>query len=174
MEAILQSRVSALIAIILISAVVFVICTVFYANSQNNGPYFLNTEQVLLEYEPLKIVNEQIAHKNTLLESKMRTFEDSLAKIMDSLSVRRGAEEELLELLNLESNVFRHKQIDSVNAFALSAMKTALDSFDSEIARFCKKEKINVLFGSNANTVIYGTNTKSDITLAFLKFMENK
>ena len=107
MEAILQSRVSALIAMILISAVVFVFCAFFYMNSQNSGPYFVNTEQVLLEYEPLKIANEQIAHKNTLLESKMRVFEDSLGKIMDSLSVRRGAEEELLELLNLESNVFR-------------------------------------------------------------------
>jgi hypothetical protein len=104
----------------------------------------------------------------------MRVFEDSLAKIMDSLSVRRVAEEELLELLNLESNVFRHKQIDSINVFALSAMKTALDSFDSEIARFCKKAEINVLFGSNANTIIYGTNTKSDLTLAFLEYMENK
>ena len=85
--------------------------------------------------------------------------------------MRRGDEEKLIDLMNLESNIFRHKKIDSISTASRTEVDNALNSFNERIKFFGQKRDIPVLFGSNDNSVVYGTGSKADLTNELIEFI---
>lgn len=100
----------------------------------------------------------------------MKVYEDSLAVIMDSVAEHKYLAE--LELLNLESNVYRHQMIDKTSRRANEILKTSLDSFNLVVARFAKQENIPVLFGASSNFIVYGAGSQADFTSKMQLFLK--
>lgn len=154
-------------------SLLFCFASAYSAFLSQKGPYFIDTERCLQSYQPLLDANKMVEMRDQAIKVKMKTFDDSLAHLMDTVSEHRAKGEELLSLLNLESNVYRHQLLDSTSHFAQASMAEALDSFNSTAGLFSKKDGIPVLFGSSNNTVVFGSGKKADKTEAFLQYMEH-
>ena len=73
--------------------------------------------------------------------------------------------------MNMESNIFRHKKIDSIATASHVEVEKAINSFNERIKIFGQEKNISVLFGSNNNTVVYGSGTKADLTKELINFL---
>ncbi|MFA6733756.1 MAG: hypothetical protein WCS71_01515 [Sphaerochaetaceae bacterium] len=133
------------------------------------GPYFIDSSRALGKFAPLLSANQVIARRDANIRIKLKVYDDSLAKLMDSASHHRGLPE--MELINLESNVLRHEMTDSVARETKALVASASDSFNVMAALFSKREGIPVLFGSSGNTVVFGTGTRADKTDDLLRFV---
>lgn len=161
-----------LTVISLLAAIVSLCLSMSLLPDWNRGPFFIDSNQTLSADPNMQLVNSKIATQDEELKRMDRAYGDSVSKLLDSLSVRRGEEELLLELVNLESNVYRHKKIDSISRIADAEVKIALRQFDAKTKIFCEKKGIPILFSSNNNTVVFGTGEKSDLTGEFVKFLK--
>ena len=155
----------------LTASAISLILSVMLLNERPSGPYFLDSTQALSADPDMLAVNEKIAVQDGILKKNERAYDDSIARLLDSLSVRRGDEEILVDLMNLESNVYRHKKIDSIAALSRTELETALGQFNEKAARFCQKNDVQVLFASSNNTVVYGTGGKADKTDELVKYL---
>lgn len=136
-----------------------------------DGPYFVDTSLIKSRYEPLHAVDVSIGQMEADVQKGMARFDDSLSKLMDSLANGNRKDGELLELLNMESNVARHKMLDSVRIIADMKMREAYGYLDRDIAGYCKRYGVEVLFGTASNTIVYGSGGKSDLTPGLLRYM---
>ena len=136
-----------------------------------SGPYFIDTDATLATDSEMQVINQKISLQDEILKKEEQVFNDSIAKLLDSLAVRRGDEEKLIDLMNLESNVFRHKKIDSIATASHVEIEKAINSFNERIKIFGQEKNISVLFGSNNNTVVYGSGSKADLTKELNKFL---
>ena len=116
-------------------------------------------------------LNQKIAMQDELLKKQEQVFNDSIAKLLDTLSVRRGDEEKLIDLMNLESNVFRHKMVDSISTASHAEVEMVMKSFNERAKAFSEDNGINVLFGTGENFVVYGTGTKADMSKKMIEFL---
>ncbi|MBR5401704.1 MAG: hypothetical protein IK102_07825 [Treponema sp.] len=142
--------------------------------NQHQGPFFIDSKAALSVDPDMLSVNQRIALQDEELKKNEQIYNDSIAKLFDSLSVRRGEEEALVDLMNLESNVYRHKKVDSISRVTQAELAVALDLFNGKIKVFCEKRGIPVLFASNNNTVVYGTGEKADLTNEYINFYGSK
>lgn len=141
---------------------------------QHQGPFFIDSTATLSADPNIQAVNQRIALQDEELKKNEKTYNDSIARLFDSLSVRRGEEELLVELMNLESNVYRHKKIDSISKVSQTELAVAIEQFNGRVKVFCEKRGIPVLFASNNNTVVYGTGEKADLTNEYINFYGSK
>ena len=161
-----------LTVISLFVAAVSLCLSISLLQNQHQGPFFIDSKAALSVDPDMLSVNQRIALQDEELKKNEQIYNDSIAKLFDSLSVRRGEEEALVDLMNLESNVYRHKKIDSISRIADAEVKIALRQFDAKTKIFCEKKGIPILFSSNNNTVVFGTGEKSDLTGEFVKFLK--
>ena len=140
--------------------------------NQYQGPFFVDSDRSLSVAPNIQLANSKIASQSAELKRMDQAYSDSIAKLLDSLTIRRGNEEILLELVNLESNVYRHKKIDSMGKAADVEVKTAIELFNAKTKLFCEKRGIQVLFSSNNNTIVYGSGEKSDLTDELVEFIK--
>lgn len=155
---------------LLLSAASFA-ASVFLLADQKTGPFFIESSKALEADAQMVAINQKIALQDEILKKQEQVFNDSIAKLLDTLSVRRGEEEKLIDLMNLESNIFRHKMIDSISTASHDEVKKALESFNEKAKIFSQKNGIGVLFGSGSNFVVYGTGTKADVTNKLVEFL---
>ena len=155
---------------LLLSVASFVASLFVWVNKQT-GPFFIDSNAALAVDVEMQTVNKKIALQDKNLKKEEQIFNDSIAKLLDSLAVRRGDEEKLIDLMNMESNIFRHKKIDSIATASRIEIDNALKSFNERIKIFSQKNSIPVLFGSNDNSVVYGTGTKADLTNELIEFI---
>lgn len=141
---------------------------------QQQGPFFIDSMATLSADPDMQAVNQRIALQDEELKKNEKAYNDSIARLFDSLSVRRGEEELLVELMNLESNVYRHKKIDSISRASQAELALAIGQFNGKVKVFCEKRGIPVLFASNNNTVVYGTGEKADLTDEYNNFYGRK
>ena len=160
-----------LLVISLLVSVSSLVASVALLRDRPSGPFFIDSERSLSADPGMLAVNEKIALQDEILKKNERAYDDSIALLLDSLSVRRGNEETLIELMNLESNVYRHKKIDSIAALSRTELENALGLFNGKAAQFCRKNGIQVLFASSNNTVVYGTGGKADRTDGLVKYL---
>ena len=106
-----------------------------------------------------------------MVQKKMSYFDDSLSKILDSLSKGKLDERNLLELLNMESNVARHKMLDSARQVAGAEIQNVYEQFNSVVASFGQQHGFEILFGTASNFVVYGAKGKADKTRDLLRYM---
>jgi len=140
-------------------------------SDMQQGPYFVDTSLIKSRYEPLHAVDVSIGQMEADVQKGMARFDDSLSKLMDSLANGNRKDGELLELLNMESNVARHKMLDSVRIIADMKIREAYGYLDRDIAGYCKRYGVEVLFGTASNTIVYGSGGKSDLTPGLLRYM---
>ena len=148
-----------------------VLSSIFLKNNHLQGPFFIESSKVLESDLEMQAINQKIAQQDELLKKEEQVFNDSIAKLLDTLAVRRGDEEKLIDLMNLESNIFRHKKIDSISTASRAEVDNALKSFNERVKSFSQKKGIPVLFGSNDNAVVYGTGSKADLTKELIEFI---
>lgn len=139
--------------------------------NRNSGPFFVNANKVLESDVEMQKLNQKIAMQDELLKKQEQVFNDSIAKLLDTLSVRRGDEEKLIDLMNLESNVFRHKMVDSISIASHAEVEMVMQSFNERAKAFSKDNGIKVLFGTGNNFVVYGTGTKADMSKKMIEFL---
>ena len=135
------------------------------------GPFFIESTKVLEADAEMQAINQKIALQDELLKKQEQVYNDSIAKLLDTLAVRRGDEEKLIDLMNMESNIFRHKMIDSISTASKKKKKKALESFNEKAKTFSQKNGVKVLFGSGSNFVVYGTGTKADLSNKMIEFL---
>jgi Skp family chaperone for outer membrane proteins len=145
--------------------------SVFLLANQKSGPFFIESSKALEADAQMVAINQKIALQDEILKKQEQVFNDSITKLLDTLSVRRGEEEKLIDLMNLESNIFRHKMIDSISTASHDEVNKALESFNEKAKAFSQKNGIGVLFGSGSNFVVYGTGTKADVTNKLVEFL---
>lgn len=136
------------------------------------GPFFIESTETLASFVPIQNLNQKVKVQDDAVKKMDQLLSDSLARLSDSLDAKDSRRIAIIELLNLESNVKRHKMIDSISVFSKKEMDEAMVLFNSKAALFCKKKNIPVLFSSNANTIVYGMNSKADITDELKFFLE--
>ena len=160
-----------LFVVTLLMSLVSFVSSVALLYNRPSGPYFIDSVRSLSADPGMLAVNEKIAIQDEILKKNERAYDDSIARLLDSLSVRRGDEEILVDLMNLESNVYRHKKIDSIGAQSRVEVENAIGRFNEKAALFCQKNGIQVLFASSNNTIVYGTGEKADKTDELVKFL---
>ena len=128
------------------------------------GPFFIESEAALASFAPIQNLNQMVKIQDDSIKGMDLLLSDSLTRLSDSLEKNNVEKIALIELLNLESNVKRHKMIDSISVFTKKEMDEVFVLFNTKAASFCKKKNIPVLFSSNANTVVFGVNSKADVT----------
>lgn len=164
--------------ILCIAALFFATVSFFFSmhvlTNKDLGPYFIDSNEALAADINMKLINQKIAIQDEILKKEEQAFNDSITKLLDTLSVRRGEEEKLIDLMNLESNVFRHKKIDSITKASQMEIEEALASFNNRAKIFCEQKKIPVLFGSSNNSIVYGSKKKADLTNDLIKFIGNE
>lgn len=136
------------------------------------GPFFIDSSKVPSQYTPLLSTNRAIGQMEENVKERMRVYDDSISVIISSIDVRDAAKESRLELLNMESDVARHKMLDSVKTGAEQEIREAYAKFDATVAVFCRKHGIGPLFGTASNTIVYGADGRADKTGDFVRFME--
>lgn len=147
------------------------VASVCLLENRDSGPFFIESKKVLEADAEMQAINQKIALQDELLKKQEQVYNDSIAKLLDTLSVRRGDEEKFIDLMNLESNVFRHKMIDSISTASHAEVEKAIQSFNERAKAFSKKNGIKVLFGSGDNFVVYGTGTKADVSNKLIEFL---
>jgi hypothetical protein len=135
------------------------------------GPFFIDTSVVFARYEPLLMANGSIAQMENHVQKRMTRFDDSLSTVLDSLAAGNSDSQNLLELLNMESNVVRHKMLDSVRLAAETKTQDAYRQFDVSVASFCQSEGLKSLFGTASNFIVYGADGKADKTRTMLRYL---
>lgn len=163
-----------LAVVALLVSVASLLWTADLLENRMSGPYFIDSTIALGADAEMQAINQRIGVQDEILKKEEQAFNDSLMKLLDSLSVRRGEEESLMELVNLESNVFRHKKIDSISRASQVEIARSIEHFNSNVKIFCENAGIPVLFGSNNNTVVFGTGKKTDKTNELVTFLRNK
>ena len=158
-------------SIALLFSIASILSTLFLWNNRLQGPFFIESSKALEANAQMVAINQKIALQDEILKKQEQVFNDSIAKLLDTLSVRRGEEEKLIDLMNLESNIFRHKMIGSISTVSRDEVKKALESFNGKAKAFSQKNGISVLFGSGSNFVVYGTGTKADVTNKLVEFL---
>lgn len=144
----------------------------FLLANRQDGPFFIDTYQTISNSPRIQSINNQIAIQNEAIKRQSLKYSDSIARLLDTLSIKREKQEEtLIELMNLERNIFRHKKIDSLSRESEKQLTLAMQAFNSQIESFCTASGISVLFASNNNTVIFGNGTKADRTQEFNHFV---
>lgn len=138
----------------------------------SDGPCFIDTSKALSQYAPLLGANHAIGQMEENVKERMRVFDDSISVVINSIETRDLAKESRLELLNMESNVARHKMLDSIKTIAEQEIKASYVKFDAAVAGFCRKHGIGTLFGTASNTIVYGADGRADKTGNFVRFME--
>lgn len=155
-------------------SLVFGITVINFITDSHQGPYFIDSSKIVSADSEIIFFNAEMIKQQNELNEKLRSFDDSLAHLMDSLSVRRGSEEHLIELLNLERNICERKSRDSVAKDFRNKLENRLKKIDDNLGLFSKKNNLQVLFASNNNTIIFGTGTRADKTDAVLKFFRGE
>ena len=145
--------------------------SVYLLENRASGPFFIETKKVLEADTEMQAINQKIALQDELLKKQEQVYNDSIAKLLDTLAVRRGDEEKLIDLMNMESNIFRHKMIDSISTALRVEVEKAMQSFNERAKVFSEKNSIKVLFGSGDNFVVYGTGTKADVSNKLVEFL---
>lgn len=163
-----------LCVIAIVLSTISLISSFFLNHNRFQGPFFIESNKVLEADAEMQIINKKIAMQDALLKKEEQVFNDSIAKLLDTLAMRRGDEEKLIDLMNLESNIFRHKKIDSIATASRIEVDKVLKSFNERIKIFSQEKGIPVLFGSNNNVVVYGSGTKADLTNELIKFIGNQ
>lgn len=135
------------------------------------NPYFIDSAAVLEADAQMQNINQRIGLQDEILKKKEQSFTDSIIGLFDSTSTRDEKDEAFVELLNLESNVYRHKMIDSIGKASQLEVEGALKNFNEKVGEYCKRNGISILFGSSNNTVVYGTGTKADKTKELVKYI---
>ena len=100
------------------------------------GPFFINTSLVLSQYRPLLATNQSLGQIDENIQKKMAVFDDSISRIISTLENAGSPEKDLLELLNMESNVARHKMLDSARLVANLEIQNTYEKLDREISSF--------------------------------------
>ncbi len=155
-------------------SIVSLCSALFLLANRQDGPFFIDSYQTISNSPHIQSINNQIAIQNEAIKRQSLKYSDSIARLLDTLSIKRGEQEEtLIELMNLESNIFRHKKIDSLSRESEKQLTLARQAFNSQIESFCVASGISVLFASNNNTVIFGSGTKADKTQEFNHFIES-
>lgn len=156
-------------------ALLLSICFLGYALETLNGnscnPYFIDSSEVLGADLEMQAINQRIGLQDEILKKKEQAFTDSIIGLFDSTTVRNDKDDALVELLNLESNVYRHNMIDSISKASQAEVAEAIKKFNESVGTYCKRNGIEILFGSNANSVVYGTGTKADKTKDLVKYI---
>ena len=160
-----------LCVVALLLSIASVTSSALLCSSRLQGPFFIESSKVLESDLEMQIINQKIAQQDELLKKEEQVFNDSIANLLDTLAVRRGDEEKLIDLMNLESNIFRHKKIDSISTASRTEVDNALKSFNERVKSFGQKKGIPVLFGSNDNAVVYGSGSKADLTNELIDFI---
>ena len=154
-----------------LASLLFMVLAIKTYLSDGDNPFFIDTSEVLSRYEPMLNANRTIGWMDEQIQKRMSVFDDSLAKVLDSLSAGNKSAKDFLEILNMESNVIRHKMVDSIGNIAETMVAGAYNQFDESVASFCQANGIEVLFGTASNFVVYGANGKADRTGALLDYM---
>ena len=156
-------------------ALAFSLCFLGYAVKKSDGdvcnPYFIDSSAVLEADAQMQSINQRIGLQDEILKKKEQAFTDSIIGLFDSTSTRNEKDEKIVELLNLESNVYKHKMIDSISNASQLEIAAVLKNFNGKVGEYCKKNGISILFGSNNNTIVYGTGTKADKTKELVKYI---
>ncbi|MCL4103375.1 Outer membrane protein (OmpH-like) [Fibrobacter sp. UWH9] len=134
-------------------------------------PYFIDSTEVLAADQEMQAINRKIGLQDEILKKKEQNFTDSIMGLFDSTSVRNEKYDALVELLNLESNVYRHNMIDSISKASQAEVEEAVKKFNEKVAEYCKRNGFAILFGSNDNSVVYGTGTKADKTKELITYI---
>ena len=163
-----------LCVIALVLSTISLISSFFLNHNRFQGPFFIESNKVLEADAEMQIINKKIAMQDALFKKEEQVFNDSIAKLLDTLAVRRGDEEKLIDLMNLESNIFRHKKIDSIATATRIEVDKALNAFNERIKLFSQKKGFSVLFGTNDNSIVYGSGSKADLTNELIKFIGNQ
>ena len=163
-----------LCVIALVLSTISLISSFFLNHNRFQGPFFIESNKVLEADAEMQIINKKIAMQDALFKKEEQVFNDSIAKLLDTLAVRRGDEEKLIDLMNLESNIFRHKKIDSIATATRIEVDKALNAFNERIKLFRQKKGISVLFGTNDNSIVYGSGSKANLTNELIKFIGNQ
>lgn len=162
-----------IIIVLLFSALAFLMSVNLVVN-QEKGPFFINTNQVASAYAPLLSVNENLAKEEQSFNKKLSVYDDSISKIMGSLKNHNDSLESLLQLVNMEMNVYQHKMIDSMLNVSEIQLTLASEKFNQSIAAFCQKIGADVMFDIGQNVVVYGSDTKADKTKELIDFFAGK
>lgn len=158
----------------LLLSLVFLALSVLLLQRSSKGPYFINTPVVLSADKQMERINKSIEMQYEILRNKESEFNDSLKKLFDSLEIQSDAENDLIELLTLESNVYRHKMIDSISKVSHEKISRRVNSINNKLRMFGEERKMRVLFGSGDNFVVFGVGTKADITENFIHHVEEE
>lgn len=155
----------------LLFSILFVAVAMKTLSGGGRDPFFVDTSLALSRYEPMLSANQTIGTMDDFVRKRMNFFDDSLSKILDSLSKGKLDERNLLELLNMESNVARHKMHDSARQVAGAKIQNVYEQFNSVVASFGQQHGFEILFGTASNFVVYGAKGKADKTRDLLRYM---
>lgn len=154
----------------LVAAAAFLAGSVYFSKNTCVGPYFFESESTLASYVPVQQINEKIAKQDAIIKEIEKSYLDSIVGLFDSTDSNQKPSQDMVDLLNLESNIFVHKKTDSLLTSMQADLAFAMKKFDADVALFCQKKGIPVMFSSNGNSVVYGTNSKADLTKDLTNF----
>lgn len=143
-------------------------------DGEANNPYFIDSVKVLEENVEMQAINQKIGRQDEILQKKENSFVDSIMSLYKSNPARNINNDSLVELMNLEGNVYRHNTIDSISKASRIEVDEALKRFNDRVGEYCKKNGISILFGSGNNFIVYGTGTKADKTNDLINYFKGK
>lgn len=154
----------------LLVSISYAICAYCLFRTPSEGPFFFVSDSVLSSYAPVAQINKDVGVQDEMFKKREKAYNDSIMGLFDSVSVSTKEKMTLVDLLNLESRVYTHKKKDSIALKMQQDLSAAMQQFNGDVARFCEKKSIPVLFSSNGNTVVYGQNTKADLSNELIEF----
>lgn len=153
-----------LVLLSLVLSVLFVSVAFYGLRTMTIGPFFIESESVLASFRPVQLANRNIELMDADFNAGERAYSDSVIGLYDSTSTQTEYKKNLVELLNMERQVYSLKKRDSIVERMHRDLKASLELFNQESAVFCERNSIPVLFSSNENSVVYGLNTKADLS----------
>lgn len=164
----------------LLGAFIFCFFSV-YRWATPTGPVFLNAEQIMPELASMRAANAEIGARDQAWREELRRSGDSLKSLVDSMSrlyasagaAQRAQFKAELDLLNMESNVARHKGILATTAFSAQRTKAALEESNRLIQQFARGRNYTLVLGTAPGVVLYGAGGRADVSKAFIEYAHN-
>lgn len=169
--------------ILVVIAIAVAFCSVslhLYSSLQPKQPVFINTSKVLPEMPVMVAANRSIEEHERSWKDELKRKDDSLTQLVDSMSkvfnesgpVVQSRLKNELDLLNMESNVIRHQGIEKTTAYTKQVMDHALQQGTKMIENFALKHHYPLVFGTPVGVVLYGSDSKADVSKEFVHFIK--
>lgn len=143
---------------------------------------FVNTEKLLDSFvessramEEIKAEELKWAENRTVIEDSLKAFEQRIALIYDTASVKKKTELKDEQVRRIEElGRFNQSYSNRIQNMRVEKLSGIYQKINAAMSDYAREKGLDIVFASSNGSIVYGDGTKADITADFLVFLNKR